>query len=91
MCANVCKRETEEVKNIQIIYFLKSIWTQHSDMGGYGLLRNQSPPPAHQQASPITPVNLVIRFDEFQIFCPSFLYAFCLLDQFFKIFCSIFL
>ncbi|XP_055296443.1 protein split ends isoform X2 [Sitodiplosis mosellana] len=30
----------------------------HSDIGGFSLLRNQSPPPAHQQASPITPVNL---------------------------------
>lgn len=36
------------------------IRTQHSDIGGFSLLRNQSPPPAHQQASPITPVNLVI-------------------------------
>lgn len=42
--------------------FQKSIQirTQHSDIGGFSLLRNQSPPPAHQQASPITPVNLVI-------------------------------
>lgn len=39
------------------------IRTQHSDIGGFSLLRNQSPPPAHQQASPITPVNLV-NFDK---------------------------
>lgn len=31
---------------------------QHSDVG-FGILRNQSPPPAHQQASPITPVKFL--------------------------------
>lgn len=30
---------------------LIEIRTQHSDIGGFSLLRNQSPPPAHQQAS----------------------------------------
>lgn len=33
------------------------MWTQHSEVSGFGLVRTQSPPPAHQQASPITPVN----------------------------------
>jgi len=33
--------------------------TQHGDIGGYGIPRPHSPPPAHQQASPITPVKKI--------------------------------
>lgn len=50
-------------------HLMNSFWTQHSDLSGYGILRNQSPPPAHQQASPITPVNYLLISIRERCFC----------------------
>lgn len=55
----------------------KSFWTQHADninVSAFGLARTQSPPPAHQQASPITPVNFLSTISNSKLFCLLILY-----------------